>query len=61
MQLHSFFNARSYWSMMGLSNEVLCILVAQGAAKLPEVKIGDTRKNLVDESLPNSSVADWAK
>ena len=30
---------------MGLSNEVLCMLVAQGAAKLPEIKVGDTEKN----------------
>ena len=30
---------------MGLSNEVLFIHVAQGAAKLPEVKVGDTKKN----------------
>jgi len=30
--------------LFGLSNKVLCILAAQGAAKIPEVKIGDTRK-----------------
>ena len=29
---------------MGLSNEVLFIHVAQGAAKLPEVKVGDMKK-----------------
>ena len=29
---------------MGLSNEVLCILVAQGAANLPESKVGGTKK-----------------
>ena len=28
---------------LGLSNEVLCILVAQGATKLAEVKVGDTK------------------
>ena len=29
---------------MGLSNEVIFALVAEGAAKLPEVKVGDTKK-----------------
>ena len=30
---------------MGLSNEVQCILVAQGAAKLPEVKVAGTKSS----------------
>ena len=30
---------------MGLSNEVLYILAAQGSAKQLEVKVGDTKKN----------------
>ena len=30
--------------MMGLSNEVIFALVAHGAAKLPEVKVGGTKK-----------------
>ena len=38
---------------MGRSNEVLCILVAQGAAKLPEVKVEDTKKNLGLEPGPH--------
>ena len=29
---------------MGLSNQVLCILVAQRTAKLPEVKVKDIKK-----------------
>ena len=29
---------------MGLLNEVLCIYVAQGATKLPEVKVGDRKE-----------------
>ena len=37
---------------MGLLNEVLFILIAQGAAKLPEVKVGDTKKNLGLEPWP---------
>ena len=31
--------------LSGLSNEVLCILAAQGAAKLPNVKAGGLKKN----------------
>ena len=46
---------------MGLSNEVLFIHVAQGAAKLPEVKVGDTKKNLGLKPGPHSSGADWAE
>ena len=46
---------------MGLSNEVLCILVPQGAAKLPEVKVGDTKKNLGHEPGPRSNGADRAE
>ena len=46
---------------MGLSNEVLFILVAQGAVKQPEVKIGDTKKNLGVKPWPHSSGADRAE
>ena len=46
---------------MGLSNELLLIHVAQGAAKLPEVKVGDTKKNLGLEPGPHSSGADRAE
>ena len=46
---------------MGLSSEVLFIIEAQGAAKLPEVKVEDTKKNLRLEPRPHSSVADWAE
>ena len=46
---------------MGLSNEVLFIHVAQGAAKLPEVKVGDMKKNLGLEPGPHSSGADRAE
>ena len=46
---------------MGISNEVLCILVAQGAAKLPEVKVGDTKQNPRLEPGPDSSGADRAE
>ena len=42
--------------LMGLSNEVLFILVAQEAAKLPEVKVGDTKKNLGLKPRPQSRV-----
>ena len=45
---------------MGLSDELLKILVAQEAAKLPEVKFGDTKKNPGFEPGPNSSAADQA-
>ena len=47
--------------MIGHSNEVLCIFVAQGAAKLLEVKVGDTKKNLGLEPGPHSSGADRAE
>ena len=42
---------------MGLSNEVIFTLVAEGAAKLPEVKVGGT-KNLGFDPRPHSSGAD---
>ena len=32
-------------SISGLSNEILCSLVPQGATKLPEVKVRDVKKN----------------
>ena len=48
-------------SLMGLSNELLCILVTQGAAKLPEVKVGYTKENLELEAGPHSCGADWAE
>ena len=43
---------------MGVTNKVLCILLAQGDAKLPEVKVGDT--NTIQELEPrqHSSGAD---
>ena len=46
---------------MGLSNEVLFIHVAQGAAKLPEVKVEDTKNNLGLEPWLHSSGADRAE
>ena len=46
---------------MGLSNEVLFILVAEGATKLPEVKVGDTKKNLGLEPRQHTSGADRAE
>ena len=46
---------------MGLSNEVLCILVAQGAAKLPKVKVGDLKKNLGLEPGPHVLGSNLAK
>ena len=30
--------------ILGLSNEILCILVAKGAAKMPELKFGSRKK-----------------
>ena len=35
---------------MGLSNDTICMLVAQGAAKLPEVKVGGTKKKIRDSN-----------
>ena len=35
-----FFEMNPIGPILGLSNEILCILVAQGAAKLPKVKFG---------------------
>ena len=46
---------------MGLSNEVLCMLVAQEAAKLPEVKVGDSKKNFGPEPWPCLSGGDQAE
>ena len=40
---------------MGLSNEELCILVTQGATKVPEVKVGGTEKNAGLETWPHMS------
>ena len=37
---------------MGLSNEVLYILAAEGATKQPEVKVGDTKNNSRPEPGP---------
>ena len=47
--------------MMGLLNEVFFVLVAHGAAKLPEVKVGYTKKNLELEPGPHSCGANWAE
>ena len=45
MQSKSFYKVNPIGPLMGLLNEVLCILVAQAVAKQPEVKVGDTKKN----------------
>ena len=41
-----FFRLNLIGSCLRLSNEISCILVAQGAAKLPEVKVGGLRKKM---------------
>ena len=46
---------------MGLLDEFVCILIAQGAAKLPEVKVGDTKRNPGLNPRPHSSSADRAE
>ena len=46
---------------MGLLNEQLFILVAQGAAKLPELKVGYTKKDQGLEHGPHLSEADRAQ
>lgn len=46
--------------MIGLSHDVICIHVAQGASKLREVKVGDAEKNPGLEPGPPSSGGDWA-
>ena len=43
--------------MVGLSNEVLKILVPHGATELPEVKIGDVKKKIRDLTPSRSCVA----
>ena len=52
--------AKSNWSLLGLSNKVICILVAEGASKLPDFKIGG-KKNPGLELRPHSSGADRAE
>ena len=42
-----FFKLNSFAPVSGLSNEILCTLVAQETAKLPNVKVGDLKKNLL--------------
>ena len=46
---------------MRLLNKVFFIIIAQGAAKLPEVKVGSKEKNLGLEPGPHSSGADQAE
>ena len=40
-----FFKLNLIAPISGLSNEILCILVAQETAKLPNVKFGGLKKN----------------
>ena len=47
--------------MIGLLNKVLCIVVAKETAKLPEVKVGDQKKNTELEPGSHSIIADWAE
>ena len=35
-----FFKVKTFAPVLGLSNEILCILVAQETAKLPNAKVG---------------------
>ena len=49
-----FFKAKSDWYLMGLSNEVVCILLAV-------VKVGGTKKNLGLEPGLHLSGADQAE
>ena len=44
--LKLFFKLNPIAPISGLSNEILCILVAQETTKLPNVKVGDLKKNL---------------
>ena len=46
---------------MGLANEVIFTLVAEEATKLPEVKVGDTKKDPGLEPGPHSSGEDRAE
>ena len=45
---------------MGLSNEVIFTLVAHGAAKLPDVKVGGMKKSPGVDPGPHSSGVDRA-
>ena len=42
--------SRYYSKILELSNEILCILVAQGTTKLQGVKFGGQRKNVADHT-----------
>ena len=55
-----FFLDKSNFSLFGLSNEVLCILVPQRVAKLPAVKVGDLKKWGLEPG-PHSGGADQAE
>ena len=53
-------DSKSNCSFIGLLNEELFILLGQGAAKLQEFKVGDTKKNPGLEPGQNSSGAERA-
>ena len=53
--------AKSNCSLIGFSHELIFVLVAQGAAKLPEVKVGGTKKDPGLEPMPHLNGEDRAE
>ena len=51
-----FFKLNSMNPCLGLSNDLLCILGAQGAAKLSAVKIGCLKKSAASAIIAGASV-----
>ena len=61
LKLHSysFFKVKNNFSLFGLSDEVLCFLVAQRAAsQLPEIKFGDTKKR---SGTQTRAIHEWCR
>ena len=52
------FLAKSNRFLMWLSDEVLCILIAYGAAKLSEVKVGGAKRN---PGLKPQATLEWCR
>ena len=55
------FDAKFNFSLMGLSNEAHCIIVAQGAVKLPEIKVGEKKKYPGLKPMSHLNDVDWTE
>ena len=56
-----FFTLNPFAPVLGLSNEILCNVVAQETAKLPHVKVGGLKKNSATPPNLHHACVAWVR